>query len=564
MTRIRWFAILVISLCLLCSYAFAEDWLLFSNGLTWRSTVEDVIAAEGLTASDVYTNDDLTQVTGSETQAGGYTVRSIYLFFLGHLRATGYEIQMDTSHTEATEALWKSLMEAAGVDEPLSYDEATEKIGDFFAFTGSKIALPEGFQAMETADGVLVMAAATNSSTYAIAYMNPTQEGVLSTEDFAREYTTEQRMPAPMLYWEFAGIPCDIPIEEAHISCFNYKNVSAKQFTDYGIYLAEQGYAVTDSAQEVDIYTYTLTDGADSFKIRYDNFEHTLREIWHFERSVTHTIDASGYYTIALRKNGKVVTAGNDPNEHRMYGWNSILSVAALWDDAVALKADGTVVMAGYNADERRDLSGWTDLVAIDGAVDHTIGLKSDGTVVAVGNNDDGECDVSGWTDIVAVAAGETLTLGLRADGTVVATGLSDEDHHAVKGWMDVVIIAAGSDHAVGLKANGTVVAAGQGYDGECDVSGWTDIMAVAAGNGFTIGLRADGTVLATGLNDEGQCDTSGWAGIVSVAAGYAHTIGLKGDGTVVAAGLTANGQCDVEHWSDIALRGYKTHRDGN
>ena len=564
MTRIKWLAILVISLCLLCPSANAEDWLLFSNRLTWRSTVEDVIAAEGLTESDIQSQDDLTQVTGSEMQVGGYTVRRMYLFILGRLRAAGYEIQMDTSHTETIEALWKSLMEANGVNEPLTDDEAKEKIGDFSALIGSRLDLPEGFRAIETADGVLVMAAATNSSTYAIAYMNPTQEGMFSIEDFAKEYTTKQRLPAPMLYTEFAGVPCDVPIEEAHISCFNYKNVNAKQFTDYGIYLAEQGYVVTDSAQEADIYSYTLTDSMNSFMIHYDNFEHTLREIWHFERSVTRTIDAFGYYTIALRKNGKVVTAGNDPNEHRMYGWNNILSVAALWNDAVGLKADGTAVMAGHNADERRDVSGWTDLVAIDGAVYHAIGLKSDGTVVAVCNNDDGECDVSDWTDIVAVAAGEFLTIGLRANGTVVATGLSDEDHHIVSSWTDVVIIAAGSDHAVGLKANGTVVAAGPSDDGECDVNGWTDITAIAAGNSFTIGLRADGTVVATGLNDEGQCDTTGWTGIVAIAAGYAHTIGLKRDGTVVAVGLNANGQCDVEHWRDITMRGYQTHRDGN
>lgn len=38
--------------------------------------------------------------------------------------------------------------------------------------------------------------------------------------------------------------------------------------------------------------------------------------------------------------------------------------------------------------------------MAISAGNGHTIGLKADGTVVVTGWNDDGQCDVSGWTDI--------------------------------------------------------------------------------------------------------------------------------------------------------------------
>jgi hypothetical protein len=563
MIRIKWFSLLVVILCLLWSCAYAEELLPFSNGLTWLSTVEDVIAAERLSESDIQTYDDLTQVIGSEMKINGYSAQSMYVFIKDRLRISGFEIQMDTSNTEATEAIWKSLMETNHVNAPLSDDEAKEKIGEFVASFGSRVEWPENFRAMETADGILVMALTESSSTYAIAYMNPAQEDELSAEDFVEEYTADQREPTPMLYTEFAGVPCDVPIEEAHISCFNYHNVNAKQFTDYGIFLAKRGYAVTGSAQETDIHTYTITDGTNSFEIRYDNFEHTLQEIWRFERGITQTIDASGYYTIALRTNGKVVAAGDDPNEQYMYGWHNILSVAALWDNAAGMKADGTAVLVG-STDEEWDVSGWRDLVAIEGSHDHVVGLKSDGTVVAAGKNDDGACDVSDWTDIVAVAAGSSFTMGLKSDGTVVSTGGNDEVQNAVKSWTNVVSIAAGFDHAVGLNANGTVVAAGQSYGNECDVSGWTDITAIAAGSGFTIGLKADGTMVAIGLNDEGQCNISGWTDIVAVAAGYAHTVGLKGDGTVVAEGLNINGQCNVEQWRDIAQRGFQIHRDGN
>ena len=89
------------------------------------------------------------------------------------------------------------------------------------------------------------------------------------------------------------------------------------------------------------------------------------------------------------------------------------------------------------------------------------MGLKADGTVVAVGDNADGQCDVGGWTDIVQVAAGALHTVGLKADGTVVVAGDNDYGQCNVGDWTDIIQVAAGALHTVGLKADGTVVAAG-------------------------------------------------------------------------------------------------------
>ena len=63
----------------------------------------------------------------------------------------------------------------------------------------------------------------------------------------------------------------------------------------------------------------------------------------------------------------------------------------------VGLKADGTVVAAGYHADGRCDVGEWTDIVAVYAGDAHSVGLKTDGTLVAVGQNAHGECDVAGW-----------------------------------------------------------------------------------------------------------------------------------------------------------------------
>ena len=144
----------------------------------------------------------------------------------------------------------------------------------------------------------------------------------------------------------------------------------------------------------------------------------------------------------------------------------------------------------------------------------HTVGLKADGTVVAAGWNSSGQCYVSDWTDIVSIAAGDEHTVGLKADGTVVAAGSNWNGQCKVSDWTDIVSIAAGNVHTVGLKADGMVVATGKNDDGQCNVSDWRDIVSIAAGDSHTVGLKADGTVVATGKNDHGQCKVSDWTDI--------------------------------------------------
>ena len=226
--------------------------------------------------------------------------------------------------------------------------------------------------------------------------------------------------------------------------------------------------------------------------------------------------------------------------------------IAAGEAHTVGLKADGTVVAAGWNSSGQCYVSDWTDIVSIAAGDEHTVGLKADGTVVAAGSNWNGQCKVRDWTDIVSIAAGDDHTVGLKADGTVVAAGSSVYGECDVSDWTDIVSIAAGSSHTVGLKADGTVVAAGSNWNGQCKVSDWTDIVSIAAGNVHTVGLKADGMVVATGKNDDGQCNVSDWRDIVSIAAGDSHTVGLKADGTVVATGKNDHGQCKVSDWTDI------------
>ena len=271
--------------------------------------------------------------------------------------------------------------------------------------------------------------------------------------------------------------------------------------------------------------------------------------------AVRETLAAGSLHTVGLKADGTVVAAGwNRDGQCDVSDWTGIVAVAAGGFHTIGLKADGTVVAVGTNGVAQCNVSGWTDIVAVAAGGSHTVGLKADGTVVAAGWNRDGQCDVSGWTDIVAVAAGSSHTVGLKADGTVVAVGDNQGGQCDVSGWTDIVAVAAGNFHTVGLKADGTVIAVGKNEDGQCDVSGWTDIVAVSAGSSHTICLKADGTVVTAGGNIYGRCNVSDWTDIVAVSAGNFHTVGLKSDGTVVAVGWNQNGQCDVSGWTDIKL----------
>ena len=283
-----------------------------------------------------------------------------------------------------------------------------------------------------------------------------------------------------------------------------------------------------------------------------------------------HTIAAGYIHTVAIREDGKVVTAGsNDKCQCNVKSWTDIVSVAAGDYHTVGLKSDGTVVVAGdYSYAGGWGVSGWTDIVAIAGGGRHVVGLKSDGTVVVGGETGEGVDDVSDWRDIVAVAAGRLHTVGLKSDGTVVATKFDnswgarrgrdtsayDRGQSEVDDWTDIVAIEAGKYHTVGLKSDGTVVAVGDNEYGQCDVSDWTDIIAVAAGELHTVGLKADGTVVAVGRNNYTQINVSGLSDVVQIAAGGLHTVALKADGSVVSIGARKQGQGNACDWTNIRV----------
>lgn len=265
--------------------------------------------------------------------------------------------------------------------------------------------------------------------------------------------------------------------------------------------------------------------------------------------------------------------------------------VAAKRSSTIGVKADGTVISAGWNYYGMLNLTGWENVVVVATGLYHTVGLRADGTCVATGENDDGQCNVSSWTGIKAIACGQYHTLGLKEDGTVLAIGYNNRGQTNTSTWADVIDISAnehrsigvtsagvllftgdqpawfvnrdftgvtrlslGVFHAVGLRPNGTCVGSGYNDVGQLNVTEWNDIIYIACGQDSTYGVRENGTVLALGNDSNGQQNVSGWTDIVAVAAGDFHVVGIKSDGTAVGAGWNSDDQIEVSGWNGLRI----------
>lgn len=206
-------------------------------------------------------------------------------------------------------------------------------------------------------------------------------------------------------------------------------------------------------------------------------------------------------------------------------------ALAAGWDHAVALKADGTVLAAGEDTYGQCQTAAWTNIVFVGAGARHTVGLKADGTVVAAGDNTRGQCDVSAWTGITAIAVGDWDTYGLKADGGIVHCGFSEDEK--ILSWNGIRSVAAGGNAFGAVRAGGTVLI---GFDSaKCD--GWTDICELVTGTGWAVGLTNDGTVTACSYA------APAWERVLTLGASATVLGGLDADGRVQTLALMPHAQ---------------------
>ena len=281
--------------------------------------------------------------------------------------------------------------------------------------------------------------------------------------------------------------------------------------------------------------------------------------------------------TIGLRADGSVLVAGYDRVGLRACeGWGGITEIAVGGSFVAGLASDGSLNIAGFMpGEELRGLNTWSGVRQLASPAlrygYHVLGIREGGETLAWSYWEEVERwadevtgSVLGWEGVRKLATASEFAAALLEDGTVRT---SDPETADTTAWTDITDIAVGESappagedpegtnpapFVIGLKADGTCVAAGDNSFGQCDVGGWSGIVSVAAGNGCAFGVREDGMVLSAGDNLFGQRDVEGWTDIVSVACGIGHTIGLKLDGTLVACGDDSFGQCDVGEWENV------------
>jgi hypothetical protein len=213
--------------------------------------------------------------------------------------------------------------------------------------------------------------------------------------------------------------------------------------------------------------------------------------------SLTHSVLASGGTAVVLTP-WPNVNVTNVPD-----GLTNIVAVAAGLDDALALRADGTVVAWGANAYGITNVpSSLSNVVAISSGWLFHMALRSNGTVVTRGISSTAVPD--GLSNVVAIAAGgHQFCLALRTDRTVVSWGWNGSGQTNVPvGLTNVIAIAAGLDHSLALREDGTVTAWGDNTFGAAAIpTNLTDVVAIAAGWSQCYALRANGTLVGWGMD---------------------------------------------------------------
>lgn len=251
-----------------------------------------------------------------------------------------------------------------------------------------------------------------------------------------------------------------------------------------------------------------------------------------------------------------------------------LLSVVTRQTFMIALAADGTVRTWGSNASGQlgyttpadcgsdgtspcgrapATVPGISDAVAVAAGFDHALVLRADGTVLTFGSNAKGQLGVAepvststptavpGLSNVIALAAGSQHSVALTADGKVFVwgsnqygqrgDGTSDTSVHATPAEVPGLVAAsiASANHTVlARKADGTVAAWGQNNNGQ-------------VGNGTTTTVLTPATVLTAAGGDGGA--PIPLADVESIAADGFVSLALDRDGNGYAWGLGSLGQ---------------------
>lgn len=176
-----------------------------------------------------------------------------------------------------------------------------------------------------------------------------------------------------------------------------------------------------------------------------------------------------------------------------------VVSVSS-YNHNLAITRDANVIAwGGDNAGGQLNVpDGLSEVVAVAAGAAHSLALKADGTVVMWGSQANGGVP-AGLINVVAISAGASHSLALKSDGTVVRWGsefnggLSDVPSNLV----GVVDISAATDASFALMGNGRVTEWGSGNS--CEASAYTasleNVVDFSSGSSARTALHKDGSI---------------------------------------------------------------------
>lgn len=265
---------------------------------------------------------------------------------------------------------------------------------------------------------------------------------------------------------------------------------------------------------------------------------------------------------IVLKKDGSVVTAGQQALSRDGYAWVQMRNWAKEYEPAVQVSVmsnRGYCLLDGHGAFHSSDsgilngMDGET-LRLMEGRSDAMFGITVDNRLVNAAN---WEIKEQPWMapqvleTVVMMTGNDEYLLLLTEEGDVLAYEYQNNLLGALppdfEKWteirdMDTAWIHLGDYPArepqlayAAVRQDGTVLAYPEAIENA--TKGWTEIRQVEIGSHWVVGLREDGSCICAGLDGEAALDVSGWTEIMNVEAGLDFCVGVEKDGTLVFAG---------------------------
>jgi len=268
---------------------------------------------------------------------------------------------------------------------------------------------------------------------------------------------------------------------------------------------------------------------------------------------------------------------GNWYNQCSFPGENIYQAISSSSYSSIALKADGTVITKGLDADQN-EIPTSNDFVSAevgnysyyawpwDDDLTNTtffLALKENGSIAAWGDNSFGQCNVPGGISIRAITAGGNFGVAIAYDGSLITWGGNTLINDNVPQGNDFIAIDAGDSHCLALRSDGSIVAWGNNYYGQCEAPEGNNFIAISAGYGHSLAIKSNGTLVAWGNNQSGQCYVPIGNDFIAVSAGGNHSLALKSDGSVSAFGNNYTGNCGLPWnymFTSAVSSGYRTY----